>query len=157
MKYEIDESNHQDWLNTGTWYNTSICSRLNWSLFAYFITHARTDRYDLICSLFAHDIKQPYYEYEEISIGDRLITKHVTTEALWELGANLNFLEIWLKRLEDNYEIKYEMYNKAMKDMFKQIPTKMNKALIPKEKVHKLMTEIGGGWYMENFLRDYHH
>ena len=41
-----------------------------------------------------------------------------------------------------------------MKDIFKKIPTTMYKALIPKQKVQKLMTEIGGGWYMENFLRD---
>ena len=29
-----------------------------------------------------HDKKQPAYEDDEISIGDGLITKHVTTEAL---------------------------------------------------------------------------
>ena len=28
MKHEIDENNHQDWLNKGTWYNTSICLNL---------------------------------------------------------------------------------------------------------------------------------
>ena len=38
MKYERDESNHQDWLNKGPWYNTSICSRLHGILFEYFIT-----------------------------------------------------------------------------------------------------------------------
>ena len=36
-KYEIDESNHQDWLNKGTWYNTNISLRLHGSLFEYFI------------------------------------------------------------------------------------------------------------------------
>ena len=25
MEYEINETNHQDWLNKGPWYNTSIC------------------------------------------------------------------------------------------------------------------------------------
>ena len=44
IKYETDESNHQDWLNKGPWYNTAICSRLHGSLFEYFITHERTDR-----------------------------------------------------------------------------------------------------------------
>ena len=29
MKYEIDESNHQDLLNKGLWYNTDICLRLH--------------------------------------------------------------------------------------------------------------------------------
>ena len=41
------------------------------------------------------------------------------------------------------------MYNKTMKDVFKKIPKTMNKTLSQKQKVQKLMTEIGGGWYME--------
>ena len=55
MKYEIDDINHQDWLNKGTWYNTVIFSRLHGSLFEDFITHARTDKYNLVCYLVAHD------------------------------------------------------------------------------------------------------
>ena len=35
-----------------------------------------------MCSLVAHDKKLPAYEYDEISIRDRLIYKHATTEAL---------------------------------------------------------------------------
>ena len=41
------------------------------------------------------------------------------------------------------------MDNKCMKQMFKQILTTMTEALSPKPKFQKLMTEIGGGWYME--------
>ena len=110
MKYKIDESNHQYWLNKVPWYNTVICSRLHGSLFKDFITHARSDRYNLLCSLVAHDKKQPAHEDEEISIGDRLIPKHVTTEALESLGATLNFIEIWLKLLDHNYEVRCGMY-----------------------------------------------
>ena len=80
MKYEMDESNHQYWLNEGPWYNTVICSRMHGSLFEDFITNARNDRYNILCYLFAHDKKQPVYEYGESSIGDRLILKHVTIE-----------------------------------------------------------------------------
>ena len=36
-----------------------------------------------------------------------------------------------------------------MKDIFKQIPQTIRKALTPKQKVQKLMTDIGGGWYMD--------
>ena len=82
MKYELYESNLQYWLNKGPWYNTDICSRLHISLFGYFITHARIDRYNLICSLVAHDKKLPAYEYYKRSIGYRIITKHATTESL---------------------------------------------------------------------------
>ena len=57
MKYEMGQNNNQYWLNKGPWYNKAICSRLHGSLFEDFITHARTDRYYLICSLVAHDKK----------------------------------------------------------------------------------------------------
>ena len=50
MKYEIDERNHQDLLYKVTWYNTAICLRLHGSLFEDFIIHARTDRYNIMCS-----------------------------------------------------------------------------------------------------------
>ena len=62
MKYEIYKSNHQDLLNKCTWYNKSICSRLHGILFEHFITHARTDRYNLMVSIVAHDKKQLSYE-----------------------------------------------------------------------------------------------
>ena len=68
MKYVFDKSNHQDWLNKCPWYNTDICSRLNVSLFEDFITHTRTDK------------TLPAYKDDTISIGYRLITKHVTAE-----------------------------------------------------------------------------
>ena len=55
MKYEIDKSNYQDWLNKGPWYNTAICTRLHVSMFGYFITHTRTDRFNILCCLVAHD------------------------------------------------------------------------------------------------------
>ena len=100
MKYEIDEINNQDWLNKYPWYNTAICSSLHESLFGDFITHARTNRYKIMCSLVAHDKKQPYPEDEESSIVDSLIHKHVTTESLEALGATLNFINIWLKMLD---------------------------------------------------------
>ena len=139
-KYEIDKINHQDWLNKGTWYNIYICSRLHGSLFEDFITHARTDRYNIMCSLVAHDKKLPDYEYDEINIGDRLIPKHSTTEALEALGATLNFIDICLKMLEDNYDARHVAYITARKDIFKQIPLTMIKSLTPKQKVQRLMT-----------------
>ena len=100
MKYEMDESNNQDWLNKGLWYNTTICLRLHGSMFEYFITHAISDRYDFMCSLVAHDKIKTAYEYDESSIGDRSIPKNATTEALEALGATINFIDIWLKLFE---------------------------------------------------------
>ena len=82
------------------------------------------------------------------------MTKHVTTEALETLGATFNFIEIWLKLLNHNDEMRCEMDNKDMKDKFKQILLKMTKLLSQKQKLQKLMTEIGGRWYMDKSLRD---
>ena len=38
-----------------------------------------------------------------------------------------------------------------MKEMFKTIPQNFEKALTSIEKNQKLITDIGGGWYLENF------
>ena len=55
MVYEVDETNHPGWLNKGPWYNTDICSKLHGSMLEDFITLAITDRYHVICSIFAND------------------------------------------------------------------------------------------------------
>ena len=63
INYEINiESNHLYWSNKGPWYNRNICSKLHGIRFEYFITQARTDRYNLMCYLVDHDRLQPYYE-----------------------------------------------------------------------------------------------
>ena len=72
-------------------------------------------------------VKKPAYEDDEISIGDRFIPKHVTTESLETLGATLNFIEILIKLLDNNYDTRRVAYSIAMKDLFKQIPTTMTK------------------------------
>ena len=134
MKYEIDKSNHQYWLNTDPWYNTDIFSRLHVSMFEDFITNARIDRYSLICSLVSHDKKLPAYKYDDSSIGDNIIPKHVTIEALEALSDTLDFIDIWLKLLEENYDSRRVAYITAMKEMFKKIPLTTIKSLSPKQK-----------------------
>ena len=71
----MDKNNIQDWLNKGSCHNTSICLKMNVSMFEDFITHARTDRYNIMCSLVAHDKMQPNCEDDESNLGDRLILK----------------------------------------------------------------------------------
>ena len=102
-----------------------------------------------MCSLFAHDKIKPDYKYDEISIGDRSITKISTTKKLKALGATINFIDIWLKLFVENYDARCVAYINAMKKMFKKTPQTMIKALTPKQKVQKLMTDIGGGCYTE--------
>ena len=63
----------------------------------------------------------------------------MTTEALEELGDTMNFIDIWIKMLEDNYDARRVAYITDMKEMFKKIPLMMINALTPKQKVQKLM------------------
>ena len=74
----MEKTNHQDLLNKCPWYNTSICSKLHVRRFEDFITQARTDRYDLMCFLVAHDRLQLDYKYDESSIGGREIPDNAT-------------------------------------------------------------------------------
>ena len=90
----MDKNNHQYWFNKGPWYNPSIFLRLYGKLFEDFITHARSNRYNLMSSLVSHDKIQPAYEDDKSSIGDRSIPKNEKIEALKELGATLNFVDI---------------------------------------------------------------
>ena len=78
MNYDMDENNHQDWLNKGPWYNTYICLKLHGSRFEDFITKARIYRYNLMCYLVAHDKLQPDYKDDESSIGDGSIPDNTT-------------------------------------------------------------------------------
>ena len=73
----------------------------------------------------------------------------MTTKALKSLGATINFIDIWLKLLKENYDARSVAYITATKNMFKQIPLTVIKALTPQQQKQKLMTEIGGGWYMK--------
>ena len=73
------------------------------------------------------------------------------------MGATLNFIDIWIKLFEENYDDRRVAYITAMKDMCNKIPQTMIKALTPKQKSQKLMTDIGVGWCMEKLVRDYLH
>ena len=73
-----------------------------------------------MCSIVAHDKKQPSYEYEEISNWDRPIPKNTTTESLESVVSTLNFIDMWIKLFDQNHDFKCEMYNRAMKKMFQK-------------------------------------
>ena len=148
MNYEMGKNNDQYWLNKGPWYNRSICFKFNGSRFEDFITQARTDSYNIMCYLVAHDKMKPNYEDDENSLGYRSIHKDATPKALTSLGVTLNYIDIWIKLFLDNYSARCDVYVNDMKDIFKQILLTMKKSLTPKQKVQKLMIYIGGGWYM---------
>ena len=53
-KYEIEEKN-TDWLNKGPWYIKTICYKLHGTEFEDFIINSRTDLYNIMCFITAHD------------------------------------------------------------------------------------------------------
>ena len=139
-------------MNKGPWYNRNICYKLHGIRFEDFITQARTDWYNLMCSLVDHDRLQPDYEDDVSSIGDRAIPNDATIKILEALGATFNFIDIWLKLLRGNYCARSESCINAIKEVFMKIPQNVEISLTSKEKIQKLMIEIGGGWYMEKVL-----
>ena len=54
MEYGTEENN-PDWLNKGPWYNTSIYYKLNRTMFEDYIRNTKTNRYNIICYITAHD------------------------------------------------------------------------------------------------------
>ena len=81
IEYDMTtKSNHLDWLNKGPCYNKNICSKLHGIEFEDFITQARIDQYNIMCSLVAHDRLQTDYKDYESSIGDRAIPNDATVK-----------------------------------------------------------------------------
>ena len=106
-----------------------------------------------MCCLVAHDRLEPEYKDYESSIVDRAIPNDATVKKLKSLGATFNFIDICLKLLRENYCALSESYSNAMEEMFKKIPQNVERALTSREKNHKLMTYIGGGWYLKKCAR----
>ena len=54
LKYDIEKHN-PEWMTGGTWYNTSIYKELHGKVFEGFIRNAKTDRYNIMCSIDAYE------------------------------------------------------------------------------------------------------
>ena len=113
--YNFTKRKKLEWFDTGPWYNKNICSKLNGINFEDFITQARTDRYNIMCSLVAQDRLKEKKTEDESSIGDREIPNDATVKALKSLGATFNFIETWLLNFRDKYFARSELYSLAMK------------------------------------------
>ena len=66
LKYDMEIQN-SGWMTGGTWYNTYICNKLHGKLFEAFIINARTDRYDIMCSVDAYEILHQYSSCDDVS------------------------------------------------------------------------------------------
>ena len=104
MDYDnFTNSKKSEWFDTGPWHNKNICSKLYGTTVEGFITQDRTYRYNIICSLVAHDRMQENKPDDESSIGDRVIPNDATVKALKPLGATFNFIDTWLHNFRNKY------------------------------------------------------
>ena len=109
----------------GPSYNTSICNKLHGKLFEGFIINARTDRYNSMCSINAHEKDHQSSCYDGSSGGGCTLTSNWTTEALYFHGATIDFIDFWLKYLEHNFIESCNMYYFNMKKLFQKIPVEI--------------------------------
>ena len=107
-----------------------------------------------MCSLVAHDRLQVIEQGDESNLGDKVIPKYAIVKALNSLGATFNFIDIWLHNFRHNYFERSVSYTAAMVEMFKTIPRFFGKPLTSRGKNLKLITDIGGGWYLEKFQKE---
>ena len=49
-----------------------------------------------------------------------LITKNATTKSSEVLGSTFNFIDIWIKLLDENYDVRPKSYNTAMEETLKK-------------------------------------
>ena len=68
-----------------------------------------------MCYLVVYDRLQLDYKDYESSIGYREIPYDATIKTLEILGANINFIDIWLKLLSENLDARCDAYINAMK------------------------------------------
>ena len=82
LKYDMDMQN-SDWLTGGPWYNTYICKKLHGKLFQGFIINARTERYNIMCSIDAYETEHQSSSCDDGRSGRGCpLPKTLTTEAL---------------------------------------------------------------------------
>ena len=71
-------------------------------MFEKYIRNAITDRYNLICSIDAHEKQHPLSVYDSSSGGGNTIPQNSTTAALASMSATFDFMYFWIKCLDNN-------------------------------------------------------
>ena len=73
------EKHNSDWMTGGPWYNTSICKKLHGNVFEGFIRNSRTDRYNIMCYVYAHEKNNPSEHDDGNSCGGYPLPSNSTT------------------------------------------------------------------------------
>ena len=93
------DKHNSEWMTGGPWYNTYICKKLHGNFFGGFIINAITDRYNIMCSIDAHEKEHSSYFYGGRSGEGYPLPSNSTIEALVLLGATMDFIGCWIKSL----------------------------------------------------------
>ena len=110
LKYYMDMQN-SDCLTGGPWYNTYICNKLHGKLFEGFIINEITDRYNIMCSIYAYERENKSTSCDDgRSGGGCSLRTNSTTEALELIGATIYFIGCCLKVLDHNLLERYNLY-----------------------------------------------
>ena len=129
-------------MTSATWYNTSICKKLHGTVFEEFIRNARNDRYNLMCSIDAHEKQQPSSFDDGNGSGGNTLPSSSRTEALVSISAIIDLIYCWMQGLEYNLLERSNMYFENMKNIFQKIPVKLPKPPSHKEKRQSLLHAI---------------
>ena len=115
-------------------------------MFEEFIINARNDRYNIICSIDAHEKDKLSYFYYVRSGGGNLLPSNSTTESLVSLIATINLIGCRLQDLEHNFLERCNMYFFAMRNMFQKIPVELPKPPVTKENTNNyyMLLEVVG-------------
>ena len=76
--------------------------------------NARTDRYNFICSIDAHEKQQLSCVDDSSSGGGNAIPSNLTTEVLYSLRATFDLIDRRIKGYDQNYQALSNMYSEAM-------------------------------------------
>ena len=132
LRYDMYKHNIE-WMTGVPWYNTSICKKSHGKVFDVFIRNSRTDRYNIMCYIDAHEkYHQSSSCYDDSSGGGSPLPTNLTTEAFVSLGATIDLIGCWLKALEHNVLERCNMYVFNMKKLFQKIPVELPKQPSPK-------------------------
>ena len=114
-------------------------------MFEVFIRNARTDRYNIMCSIYEYEKEYQSSCDDVISGGGCPLPSHSTTEALDLLGATIGFIGFWIKALEHNFIKRCNMYLFNMNKLIQKTPVELPKQPSPKEKRESLLHAFSGG------------
>ena len=96
LEYDIDKHNPY-WITYGPLYNKFIFTKLYGTVFEKYIRDARTDRYNIMCSIYECDKKNTSsVNYFSNSFGNKSRSS-LTIEALFSLGEKIEFHRLLAK------------------------------------------------------------